>query len=171
MDGFDKGIIAAVIALVLGIGYIYYTISPAESAVRPIASRVKVEVDPAVYPKLDAARSLMEANMPKEALESLNKIADEYPAVSDTYALMGEVYSRMQDYPEAMKSFRRALMMDPDYVDKKSKKYIGGRMESSMKEGMKQAKAALQKDPSDKSAKKALEDAYYIERMLAGGCE
>jgi tetratricopeptide (TPR) repeat protein len=171
LDGFDKAVAAAVIALILGFGFVYTTVQPEEAAVRPVASRVKAEIDPAVYPKLDGARGLMEAGLAGEALAELNGIAKEYPAVSETYALMGETYSRMLDYPAAMRSFRRALTMDPDYADKKSSKYIGGRIESAMKDGMKEAKAALDKDGSDEAAKAALKDAYYIERMLAGGCE
>jgi len=171
MDGFDRGIIITVILLVLGIGYVYATTEPQEAAVRPVASRVKVETDPAVYPKLDTARKFMESNMPGEALGELEDIAKEYPTVSETHALMGEVYSRMLDYPASMRSYKRALMMDPDYVDKKSEKYIGGRIESAMKEGKKEARAALESNPGDESAKAALKDAHYIERMLAGGCE
>lgn len=139
---------------------------------RAEAARIKSEPPaPAVYAKLDGLRDLMESGQVDAAIAPLKALSAEQPAMSEPHALLGEAYSRMQDYPAAMREYRTALMLDPGYVDKKSPKFIGKRIKATQRDGMAGAKAALDRDKDDQPAKAALKDAYYLERMLAGGCE
>ncbi len=136
------------------------------------ASRLKAEPpDPKVYQEIDTARNLMEAGQAEEAVKALVRISGANPAMSEPHALMGQSYARLLDYPAAMREYRMALVMDPDYADKKSKKFIGKRIKAAVKDGMAEAKEKLARDPDDHAARVALKDAYYLERMLAGGCE
>ncbi len=125
----------------------------------------------AFYAKLAEAESELEADQVKESITALNSLVSENPAQSDPHALLGQAYARLQDYPQAMKEFRIALSMDADYIDSKSPKFIGKRIKAATKEGMDLARAKLKKYPSDPVASAAIQDGYYVERMLAGGCE
>ncbi|MBI5190680.1 MAG: hypothetical protein HZA22_08385 [Nitrospirae bacterium] len=117
------------------------------------------------------AKQLIESGQPEEAVKSLAGIAEKFPAEAEAHSLLGQAYARMLDYPASMKEFRLALTIEPDYVDKKSGKFIGKRIKAVVKDGMSEAKVALEKAPEDAAAKAALKDAYYLDRMLAGGCE
>ena len=172
LDKFDMLVLAAV--SVLTVSAVFIGTSGADNGPMPraAANRLKSEPpSPALFAKSEELRTLVEAGQPGAALEGLKGLASENPAMSEPHALMGEAYSRMLDYPSAMKEYRIALMLDPDYVDKNSSKFIGKRIKAAMKEGMEGSKAALARDKDDTQAKAALKDAYYLERMLAGGCE
>ena len=121
--------------------------------------------------KVEAARLLMEAGQVKESVGSLTALETANPASGEVHALLGQGYSRLMDYPSAVREFRLALLIEPDYVDSKSPKFIGKRIKATVKEGMPQFNEALNKNPGDEKAKAALGDAKYLERMLAGGCE
>jgi len=171
-DRFDLIVLSAVFflaaaALVLGM-------SPGDEDVprAAAASRLKAEPpDPAVYQDIAAAQTLMASDQIDEAIEKLKGISVSNPAMSEPHALMGQGFARLLEYPSALREYRIALVMDADYVDKNSRKFIGKRIKSAVKDGMAGAKDALAKNPDDKAARATLKDAYYIERMLAGGCE
>ena len=171
IDRFDILAIAAAAVLTAGAVVLGLSGGGETAYARPAAARVKPAPDPAMYPKLDAARTLLEAGQAQKALETLGGLSKEYPAEAEVHALSGQAHARLLSYPRAMASYRTTLLMDPDYVDKKSKKFIGKRIKAAVKEGMAEAKAALAGDTGDKAARAALKDAYYLERMLAGGCE
>lgn len=172
LDRFDILVIAAVIALT-GAAVVVGASAPPSGAVDRVAvARAKaLPPDPALYARLDELRRVIESGQPREALGALDAMASEHPELSEPHALMGEAFARMLDYPSAMKQYKMALMLDPGYVDKKSPRFIGKRIKAAQRDGLSEAKAKLDRDASDASAKSALKDAYYLERMLAGGCE
>jgi len=138
---------------------------------RPLPARIQAPAVQAPPDKLAQAGSLLEAGAVSETVAALEPLAKQYPSDSQVHALLGQAYSKKLDFPAAMREFRTALLLDPDYVDKKSGKFIGKRIKAAEKDGMAEAKAALANNPGDLSARAALKDAYYLERMLAGGCE
>lgn len=172
LDKFDMLVLAAVAVLTVSAVFIGASGADNGPVPRAVANRQKSRpTSPALYAKVEGLRTLVEAGQPEAALEGLKGLASGNPAMSEPHALLGEAHSRMQDYPAAMKEYRMALMLDPDYVDKNSSRFIGKRIKAAMKEGMEYSKAALARNKDDGEAKAALKDAYYLERMLAGGCE
>jgi len=172
-DRFDLIVISAAL-LIAAAAAVMASGGPAGDGRMPRAEAARIMAeppDPAVYQEVSQAGALMEAGQPEAAVDALKKLSIAHPAMSEPHALMGQAYSRMLDYPAAMREFRIALMGDPDYVDKKSKKFIGKRIKATVRDGMAGAKKALSANPDDTSARSALRDAYYLERMLAGGCE
>ena len=172
LDRFDILNLAA-IALLSGAA-VYYGFAGGAGSARPRAAYAKASAtvpSPDLIQKVEAARLLLEAGQVKEAIGSLNSLADTNPASGDIHALLGQGYSRLMDYPSAVREFRLALLIEPDYVDSKSPKFIGKRIKAAVKEGMPQFEDALRKNPGDEKAAAALNDAKYLERMLAGGCE
>ncbi len=174
LDRFDILGIAAAGALLAAA--VVFGITGSGDASRDIRSgstpaRIHAEPPKAFYAKLAEAESELDAGQVKESITALNSLVNDNPVQSDPHALLGQAYARLQDYPQAMKEFRIALSMDADYIDSKSPKFIGKRIKAAVKEGMDQARAKLKKDPADPGANAAIKDGYYVERMLAGGCE
>lgn len=171
-DRFDFAVITA--AIVLGSAALVLGITGGGEGMTRAAAAVRMKAeppDPAVYQEIAGAETLMASGQVEEAMDALGRISSSNPAMSEPHALMGQGYARLLDYPSAMREYRMALVMDPDYADKKSGKFIGKRIKPAVKDGMAEAREALAKDPDDVSARAALKDAYYLERMLAGGCE
>jgi len=172
LDRFDILNLAAA-ALLAGIA-VFYGIAGGADTARPRAAYAKkyaTAPSPELIQKLEAARLLMEAGQVNESIESLTAIEAANPVSGDVHALLGQGYSRLMDYPAAVREFRLALLIEPDYVDSKSPKFIGKRIKAAVKEGMHQFKDSLRNNPGDEKAATALIDAKYLERMLAGGCE
>lgn len=172
LDRFDILNLTAV-ALLAGAA-VYYSIAGGADTARPRAAYAKTCASvpsPDLVQKVEAARLLMEAGQVKESVGSLTALEASNPASGEVHSLLGQGYSRLLDYPSAVKEFRLALLIEPDYIDGKSPKFIGKRIKATVKEGMPQFTDALNKNPGDDKAAAALKDAKYLERMLAGGCE
>jgi tetratricopeptide (TPR) repeat protein len=172
LDRFDILNLAA--AALLAGAAVYYGASGGADAAKPRAAYAKTCVaapSPELIQKVEAARLLMEAGQVKESVGSLTALEAANPASGEVHALLGQGYSRLLDYPSAVREFRLALLIDPDYIDNKSPRFIGKRIKAAVKEGMPQFTDALRKNPGDDKAKAAMTDAKYLERMLAGGCE
>ncbi len=170
-DGFDLLVLAA--AAVLVTAAIAYSITGGDGRApgRPSARSRPAPISPDIYPRLSSARALLDAGEARESAASLTAIEKEFPAEPETHALLGQAYAKLEDYPGSMREYKAALELSPDYVDKKSEKFIGKRIKAAVKEGLSESKVALARDPGDTKARSELRDAYYIERMLAGGCE
>ena len=173
-DRFDIiSLVAAAALSVAASGVVIYarddtpSVRPAASRVQPAPSAPSADLGP----KLAAVRSLIDTGQPKEAVKALSELARSNPAEPEVHAMLGEAGARMQDHPMSMTEYRTAVQMDPEYVEKKSGKFIGNRIKAEVKDAMSYAKAILASKPDDSVAKATLKDAYYLERMLAGGCE
>ena len=169
-DRFDRFTILAIAALVSASVFIGATDNTASSD-RAIKKAAKAVTDPRVVAKVEAARLMMDAGQLREAIDGLKAAEAEAPAYGEPHALLGLAYSKTMDYPPAMKEFRLALLIDPDYIDSKSPKFIGKRIKAAVKEAKPQIVEAAGKAPGDAAARAALGDTQYIERMIAGGCE
>ena len=61
-----------------------------------------------------AATPLINGNKPDEAITWLQLNAEFYPKSSATYAALGQAYAKKNDTPNAIKSFEKALELDPN---------------------------------------------------------
>lgn len=66
---------------------------------------------------LEAAEGYLELEMPKYALQQINAIDDPDECGFAVFQLRGEALRQQEDYPAALKAFRRALMEKPKNVD------------------------------------------------------
>ncbi len=129
---------------------VYYGISGGADTTRPRAAYAKTcssVPSPDLIQKVEAARLLMEAGQLKESVGSLTALEAANPASGEVHALLGQGYSRLMDYPSAVREFRLALLIDPDYIDNKSPRFIGKRIKATVKEGMPQFTEALRQKP------------------------
>ena len=169
-DGFDRFTMLAIAALISAAVFIGATDNTA-SVDRAVKKAAKAPTDPKVVAKAEAARLMLEAGQVREAIDGLKAAEAEAPAYGEPHALLGLAYAKTMEYPLAMKEFRLALLIDPDYIDSKSPKFIGKRIKAAVKEAKPLVVAAVGKMPGDAAARATLGDTQYIERMLAGGCE
>jgi len=130
-----------------------------------------IKEDSAVLPKISQARAFLRAGQVRECEECLKPIVASDPEAAEAHALMGEACSRLMDYQTALREYRVALSLDPDYVDWRSEKFIGKRIKAAVREAKPQFLATLQKNGEDQAARAAMADVNYLDRMLAGGCE
>ena len=61
-----------------------------------------------------SATPLINGNKPDEAITWLQLNAEFYPKSSATYAALGQAYAKKNDTPNAIKSFEKALELDPN---------------------------------------------------------
>jgi tetratricopeptide (TPR) repeat protein len=172
LDRFD--IINLAIAALLAGAAVFYGIVGGAGGTRPRAAYAKICAavpSPELIQKVEAARLLLEAGQVKESVGALSALEAANPASGEVHALLGQGYSRLMDYHSAVREFRLALLIEPDYIDSKSPRFIGKRIKAAVREGKPEFTDALRKDPGNDKAAAALNDAKYLERMLAGGCE
>jgi hypothetical protein len=60
------------------------------------------------------ATPLINGNKPDDAIALLQMNAEFYPKSSATYAALGQAYAKKNDTPNAIKSFEKALELDPN---------------------------------------------------------
>jgi Flp pilus assembly protein TadD len=111
-----------------------------------------------------------ESNYSK-AMTELEEIIRANPEKTQSYVLKAQLLNNLGELAEAVAMYRKAIEMDPDFVDKKSPLFIG----NSVMEFIPEARGKLNREkklkPGDKTIKAALENIYYLQRRIAGGCE
>lgn len=63
------------------------------------------------------ARSLMMLERYKEALSVFNKVIEQEPRFSASYANRGILHDRMQNYTAAIADYKKAIQLDPEITD------------------------------------------------------
>ncbi len=94
----------------------------------------------------------------------------EYPYDGAPHMMMGNIMLRKQDPVAAMYSYRKAVDLNPDYVDKKAELFQGRKIKNTVNEAKDIIDKALLKNNGDKDMKKAKKTVYYLMRRLAGSC-
>ncbi len=71
----------------------------------------------------------------------------------------------------AIHSYRLAIDSSPDYIDKKTPLFMGDEIMDVISETRSKLLREKKLKPGDTSIDIALEDIYYLQRRIAGGCE
>ncbi len=105
------------------------------------------------------------------ATAKLAEIKTAHPDNPETFIFQAKLEEKDGRMAAAIHSYRMAVDIEPDYVDKKTPLFIG----DGIMEMITSARTKLQREkklkPGDKSINIALEDIYYLQRRIAGGCE
>ena len=173
MDNLDKLSIAVLIVLVaalvvLGMDYQ----GKAESNVRKIAgiNRNRAGISEIPANKLKALKDLIAGNNIKKAGAILEGLLEKYPYEGEPHMLMGDIMMRKQDPVAAIYSYKEAVDLNPDYVDRKAPLFQGRKIKVAIDEARENINAALSESPADGKMKKAKKTMYYLLRKLAGSC-
>jgi cytochrome c-type biogenesis protein CcmH/NrfG len=166
LDGFDLLLLGAVV--LLGGSALFQGLNVRNSeAARQIRA---VQPDETYRQGLTEARNLLASGRVEEATTHLANLESGNPAVAETHLLLGQAFLEARDYPSSLREYRTALVLDADYADEHSGKFAGKRIKAAVRAGLDHLHAELRKAPGNPAAQEALKDAFYLERMLAGGC-
>lgn len=173
MDNLDKISILFLIVLVaslvlLGMDYQ----GEAESGVKRAAAvnRNITGISEIPDSKIKMLRGLIAGNNIGKAEVLLEGMLKKYPYEGEPYMLMGDIMMRKQDPVAAIYSYKEAVDLNPDYVDKKAALFQGRKMKVAIDEAKESINAAISKNPGDRKMKTARKTMYYLLRKLAGSC-
>lgn len=105
------------------------------------------------------------------AMEKLEAIKTAHPENPQSFVYEAQAQYGQGQIASAIHSYRLAVDNDPDYVDKKTPLFISHEIMTLITEARSKLNREIKLKPNDNSIKMALEDVYYLQRRIAGGCE
>ena len=174
-DRLDKVAFTAIIALCVltAVLWVYYRGGPSVSSASPGPRETTAKKN---RPADADARIKEITNLingggnPSKAQALINEALARYPYEGEFHMLMGDVYMRMMEPVRAVSQYKKAVDLNPDFADKTSRSFEGGKIRVAIREAKPKILAALDKDPADARMKGARSDLYYLLRRLAGSC-
>ncbi|MFH1288372.1 MAG: hypothetical protein ABII25_06715 [bacterium] len=76
-----------------------------------------------------------------------------------------------KNYASAISEYRKAIEIEPNYIDQKSDFFLGDEIKSAIKKTIFELTEKEKKYPDDKTVRQGLKDAYYLRRKFGSGCE
>ena len=131
---------------------------------------VRRYIDPNFDKKIALAKKLLVGG----SLEKLDILVDglieDYPFEGQPFMLKGDAYLRKQLPIEAMLEYRKAIDLNPDFLDKKTTLFQGKKIKKTVDEAQLAIDAELVKNPANKLLKEHKKTLYYMLRKIAGSC-
>ncbi len=106
-----------------------------------------------------------------EALTKLEEIIQSHPEKAQAYIYKAQLLNSQGNLVESIKMYRAAIEMEPDFVDKKSPLFVGNTVLKLIPEARSKLNREKKLKPGDKMITAALDNIYYLQRRIAGGCE
>lgn len=164
-DRFDLLTATCAAGLLLGAGLLGASLGA------PVAqSRVSSGSTRAVVADLTRARAALDSGKDKKAIEQLAAFVVANPDIAEPHVLLAKAHAALGDYSTAIREYKKAVVMDPEYADQNSDKFIGHRIKSILSHGWAPCEITLEAERNDPAKAAVKEDAAYLQRMLAGGC-
>jgi tetratricopeptide (TPR) repeat protein len=132
------------------------------------SSASQMEVDKQIYAQVTVYQN---KGLYAEAIAELDRIAKNNPENSLSYVYLAESYLAQGKLADSIRNYRRAVEMEPDYVDQRTPRFKGEKIKELVTEGIPKLEREKKLKPNDEEVKQALKDVYYLQRRLAGGCE
>jgi tetratricopeptide (TPR) repeat protein len=164
-DRFDLLTVTCAAGLLLAAGFV--GVSPGGPAAGPRASASSTHT---AISDLTRARAALDAGKDKKAIDQLIKFVAANPDIAEPHVLLAKAHASLGDYATAIKEYKTAVTMDPEYADLNSDKYIGKGIKSVLSHGWAPCEITLNPERNDAARAAVKEDAAYLQRMLAGGC-
>ena len=115
--------------------------------------------------------SLKEQELYDEAMTKLQEVMKTYPGRAQSYVYMAQLSLKSGRLADTIHNYRLAVENDLDYLDKKTPLFIGHEIKALVTESLEKFGREVKLKPNDKEVRNTLEDLYYLQRILAGGCE
>jgi len=115
--------------------------------------------------------TLSRQNKISQALEKLEQIITAHPKNSMSSVYLARLHYQQGKIAAAIHSYRMAVDSEPDYVDEKTPLFLGSEIMDLITEARGKLKREKKLKPNDAGINLALEDVYYLQRRIAGGCE
>lgn len=171
MDKLDKLSLLAIIILVVSASFLVAVNANDAQDRDQFVIRQQMRVfNPELDKKVKVAKSLLENNNLLKAEELATALISEYPYDGSPYLVIGDIALRRQDPVAAMDSYKNAIDLNPDFLDKKTEAFQGKKIKATVLE----AKAIIEKDLASSSGNEDLREkrktVYYMLRRIAGSC-
>jgi cytochrome c-type biogenesis protein CcmH/NrfG len=164
-DRFDILTATCAASLLLAAGFVGVSRGTAASTPRFTASSTRTAIS-----DLSRARAAFEAGKYNKAIDQLKTFAVANPDIAEPHVVLARSYASTGDYASAIREYKTAVVMDPEYADLNSDKYIGKGIKSVLSHGWAPCEITLNPERNDAARAAVKEDAAYLQRMLAGGC-
>jgi len=169
VDRLDKISALAITGLVLW-ALALVVVQLGEQTERPEVVAAVVRVDPAVNQKIALAKSLLAGNSIEQAEKLLAELIAAYPFEAQPYILNGDLRLYRQDPVGAMLEYRKAVDLNPDFLDKKSELFQGKKIKKTVEEARTVIESGLAANGRDEAMLAARKVYYYMLRKIAGSC-
>ncbi|MEW6088227.1 MAG: hypothetical protein AB1498_07975 [bacterium] len=83
----------------------------------------------------------------------------------------GRSFFAKSDFVRAISEYRRAVEIEPDYIDERTGLFLGDEIKDVIKKTIFELTGEEKKTPADKIIRQGLKDAYYLRRRFGRGCE
>jgi hypothetical protein len=174
MDRFDRIAIGAMAVLAAGAVLLAQTERGEQSSERPALQRGAVpEQAPAggeLAASLKVLKNLVEAGGLADAETLAQDLVKRHPYQAEPHMLLGDVLMRRQDPVGAMYAYKRAIELEPDYLDRKSPQFQGKKLKVAVGEALTEIEIRLKQRPGDAALKAEKKTVYYLYRKIAGSC-
>ena len=129
---------------------------------------LQIEMDKKIYQEV---ASYQRQGLYAEAMAKLEDVMKKYPQRPRSHVYMAQLHLKQGELAGAIHDYRRAVEMEPDYVDERTPLFIGNEIKELVVEAREKFGREKKLRPQDKTVKIALNDVYYLQSRLAGGCE
>ena len=129
-----------------------------------------VRVDPAFDKKVSLVKNLLAGNNLDQAEALLVEMVANYPYEAMPFFLRGDLLLYRQDAIGAMMEYRKAVDLNPDFLDKKSELFQGKKIKKTVEEARAMIEPGLAAKQDDGALLAARAVYYYMLRKIAGSC-
>jgi len=171
MDRLDKLSILAIIILVASASFLVVVHANDNQGQEQFAVRQQVRVfNPELDKKVRVAKDLLENNNLSKAEELAKVLVSEYPYDGAPHMVIGDIALRKQDPVAAMESYRNAIDLNPDFLDKKTEVFQGKKIKATVLEAKDILEKELAASPGNNDLNGKRKTVYYMLRRIAGSC-
>jgi cytochrome c-type biogenesis protein CcmH/NrfG len=171
MDRLDRLSLLAIVLLAVAVSFLVAVNAGGSAGGEPYVARPQAPVfNPELDKKVRVARDLMENNNLAKSEELATLLLQEYPYDGKPHMIMGDIRLRQQDPLGAMDSYRSAVDLTPDFLDKKSELFQGRKIKAAVQEARAFIEKELQAGPRTTELAAKRKAVYYMLRRIAGSC-
>jgi len=129
-----------------------------------------VYVDPELDRNIEVARNLLAAGRPDESETLINGLLERFPYEGRLHMLLGDIRMHRQDPLAALLAFRRAIDLNPDFLDKRTPLFQGKKIKVSLKEATAALEELARRTPEATELGDYRQTLHYMKRRIAGSC-
>ena len=173
MDKLDKisaGAIAVLVIWAMALVVYQFNIENEQSASlnkRREAIRI---IDPNLEKKIDLVKNLIASNSIEKASLLADELIGAYPFEGTPFMLKGDIFLRKQLPIDAMLEYRKAIDLNPDFLDKNTPVFQGKKIKKTVEEAFVVIEEGLNVEPDSTKFKEDKKAMYYMLRKIAGSC-
>nr|MBF0222381.1 hypothetical protein [Desulfobulbaceae bacterium] len=127
-------------------------------------------IDPNFDTKLALAKKLIASGSIEQAGLLVDELLKNYAFEGQPYMLKGDIFLRKQQPVQAMSQYRKAIDLNPDFLDKKTTVFQGKKIKKTVDEAQVLIDEALAENPGNEEQKEYKKMLYYMLRKIAGSC-